>query len=229
MASLDWELSRHDGVTLVRLVVTAETEEWIRIESRLQPVWPPRRQGVPAAGWDDSGFEGRVGPADRLVLGYASPATPVDPPARLRVQGDGPTPDGTAETARQLVRTLGESAPPRDAVPTPAGAASEPPAGQHRSSDEPAQPAVEGVEAVEPWFEAVEGRLAEAERLAGVAGADEARGAIEAVGGIAAVRQLQERLEQDRQKLQQLGQRHGYLADRLAAVDIPLSTLERVT
>lgn len=279
MASLDWEHSRRDGVTLVELVVTAETEEWIRIESRLQPVWPPRRQGVPVAGWDEDGFEGRVGPNDRLVLGYASPAAPVDPPARLRTVEE-TRHDAAEVTARELVRTLGESAPPREAVPTPDCAASTGgPAsggdGGSQSRDSGGGPVTNGestdghspdgreaaierehaeqpdgvdrpgersetvdrsqsvaggaLEAVEPWFEGVEHRLARAERLAGVAGADEARAAIDDAGGIEAVRQLQGRIERDRRQLRELGRRHGRIADRLDTVEIPLSTLERVT
>jgi len=243
MASLDWELTRRNGVTLVELVVTAEAEEWIRVDSRLEPVWPPRRQGVPAAGWDGTGFEGRVGPDDPLVLGYASPAAPVEPPARLETPvPDGSPSDGAAVSARALVRTLGESAPPRDVVPAaPPGGLSD--SGDRRGPDRtsrpapPSRPAAPGSgspaeadpAAIEPWFDQVETRTAEAERLAEVTGADEAREAVETAGGIEAVRELRKRLAADRQRLRELGERQRQLADRLAAVEIPLSTLERVT
>jgi len=247
MASLDWELTRRDGVTLVELLVTAEAEEWIRVDSRLEPVWPPRRQGVPAAGWDGTGFEGCVGPDDPLVLGYASPAAPVEPPARLeRPVPDGSPPDDGAVSARALVRTLGESAPPRDVVPTEPpdggtpdhGSRGRPdPAPRSATPSRPAEGSAPGggsqaeadPGAIEPWFDRVETRTAEAERLAAVTGADEAREAVETAGGIDAVRALREQLETDRQRLRELGERQRQLADRLAAVDIPLSTLERVT
>jgi hypothetical protein len=84
MVTLDWETERTDGVTLVRLYVTAECRQRVRVENRLDgPVWPPRCEGQPAAGWDDGAFEGVVTPEDRLVAGYATPAPPTDPPVEL--------------------------------------------------------------------------------------------------------------------------------------------------
>ena len=227
MASLSWDLTRRDGVTLVELVATAEAEEWIRVTSRLQPVWPPRRQGVPVAGWDGASFEGRVGPDAPLVLGYASPATPQEPPARLEpVDADGQPPDGAGVSPRAIVRTLGESAPPRDVVPA------DPPASQADRGGRTASrtaTADDPTAAIDPWLDAVEKRLAEAERLADVAGVEEARGAVDTVGGIDGARRLRAQLEADRRHLRTLGERQQRLADRLAAVEIPLSTLERVT
>ncbi|PSP91467.1 hypothetical protein BRC87_03005 [Halobacteriales archaeon QS_4_66_20] len=227
MASLSWDLTRRDGVTLVELVATAEAEEWIRVTSRLQPVWPPRRQGVPVAGWDGASFEGRVGPDAPLVLGYASPAAPQEPPARLEpVDADNEPPDGAGVSPRAIVRTLGESAPPRDVVPVDPSASQADGGGctaaGTATADDPAA-------AIDPWLDAVEERLAEAERLADVAGVEEARGAVDTVGGIEGARRLRAQLEADRRHLRALGERQQRLADRLAAVEIPLSTLERVT
>jgi hypothetical protein len=257
MASLSWDLTRHNGVTLVELVVTADAEEWVRVNSRLRPVWPPRRQGVPVAGWDDACFEGRVGPDAPLVLGYASPAAPADPPVELEPVGaDGEFLADDRVSPRAIVRALGESAPPRDVVPTgdtrersgratttdrdraaadrsPGTSNGIDPATEDREpqSTEAGREShsTEEVEAIEPWFEAIEGRVEEAERLADVTGVDEARGAVTAVGGIEAARELRERLEADRRRLRALGERQRQLADQLAAVQIPLSTLERVT
>lgn len=265
MASLSWDLTRRDGVTLVELVATAEAEEWIRVTSRLQPVWPPRRQGVPVAGWDGASFEGRVGPDAPLALGYASPAAPQEPPARLEpIDADDGPPDGAGVSPRAIVRTLGESAPPRDVVPVDPSASqadggsctagrtataddrssrtrsttgapgSEPDqtAGTAGGSDRTAAGAASGGNpgaAIDPWLDAVEERLAEAERLADVAGVEEARGAVDTVGGIDGARRLRAQLEADRRHLRTLGERQQRLADRLAAVEIPLSTLERVT
>lgn len=113
MATLDWNLTRSDGVTLVEVVVTSETTEQVRIESSLTPVWPPRRQGVAVSGWDGPTFDGTVEPDAPLVVGYASPADPVDPPATVT---DAPAEDGLL-SPRTLVRALGDAAPPRDAVP----------------------------------------------------------------------------------------------------------------
>jgi hypothetical protein len=84
MVTLDWETDRTDGVTLVRLYVTAEDRRRVRVENRLDgPVWPPREEGQPAAGWDDDAFEGVVTPDHRLVAGYATPAPPTEPPAEV--------------------------------------------------------------------------------------------------------------------------------------------------
>ena len=94
MVTLDCETERTDGVTLVRLYVTAEHRRRVRVENRLDgPVWPPRREGQPVAGWDGRTFEGVVAPGERLVAGYATPAQPADPPAE--VVADDPAAPGT--------------------------------------------------------------------------------------------------------------------------------------
>jgi len=140
MATLDWQLTRAGEVTLVELLVTSDADTRVEIESALRPVWPPRRENRPAAGWDGAGFEGTVAAGEPLVLGYASPDDPVEPPATIvetapADSDDPPTPD-------ELVRALGDARPPRDAVPTPDN--SPPEAGRaagsapvDRSSDDP--------------------------------------------------------------------------------------------
>jgi hypothetical protein len=114
-----------------------------RIGNRLDgPVWPPRREGVPAAGWDDGGYEGVVEAEDRRALGYASPLqsgespaeaedspaeAPSEPPAELvwtERAGDSESPDAEA-TPEEVVRSLGDPRPPADAVPTPRSGDSE--------------------------------------------------------------------------------------------------------
>jgi len=117
MATLDWHVTEADGVALVSLVVESETTEQVRVTDRLDgPVWPPRRQGVPEEGWDGDGdgYEGVVEADERLLLGYASPADPTEPPARVTTLGPGESAGDT--TAREVVRTLGDPTPPRDAV-----------------------------------------------------------------------------------------------------------------
>lgn len=114
MATLDWTCETVDGVTLVELVVTAEQSERVRIESNLSPVWPPRRQGRPEAGWDGERFEGQVDADDRLVVGFASPAEPVEPPVDLSTE---PPADNDDIDPRDVIRALGDGVPPRDAVP----------------------------------------------------------------------------------------------------------------
>lgn len=298
MVSLDWQLTDADGVTLVQLLLTGDTDLRVEVESNLRPVWPPRQQGRPAAGWTETGFEGVVAADERLVLGYASPADPTEPPARVvetePVAGD--LTDDRPEP-RDLVRSLGAAGPPRDAVPLPdedterageagrpgspgrAGEATTPQAGSdgqggNRSvtvsgvdgmpsrnghgSDGSGQADVSRVEqqrdptgdrstdgsrgsgkgsyaadrspgeAVEAWLGAVERRVETAERLATAETVPEARAAVRAAGGIGAVRALCADLEADRRRFEALETGEGQLGERLADVEIPLSTLERL-
>lgn len=252
MATLDWQLRRTGEVTLVELSVRGDRDQRVRVESRLRPVWPPRRQGVPVRGWDDHAFEGTVERDRPLVVGYASPAPPEEPPARITETG---SPDeDAAVTPRTLVRTLGDARPPRDVLReatrpaddgttngpddgTPSaiddgcsqetsgaaafgGSARHPPPAESRTGDQPATPTA--------WFDGVESRLDEADRLADATDADEIRAAVEAVGGIEAVRELKAQLDADRRQLREMRRRSDALADRLTAADLPLATLERV-
>lgn len=124
MATLDWQLRRTDEVTLVELSVHSDREQRVRIESRLTPVWPPRRQGVPARGWQDDTFEGTVDGDRPLVVGYATPAPPAEPPAEITETGHAA--EDEAVTPHTLVRTLGDARPPRDALGSRRSAAEEP-------------------------------------------------------------------------------------------------------
>ncbi|SIR57412.1 hypothetical protein SAMN05421858_2896 [Haladaptatus litoreus] len=146
MVTLRWTTDeRSDGrktITLVELVIenSTETPVRIRVGNRLDGrVWPPHREGVPETGWDDGGFEGVVAAGERRSLGYASPSEltgPDDVPAEIvwteraaeprseetlrRSDFDGG--DSSEEiqpTAESVVRALGDSRPPADAVAIP--------------------------------------------------------------------------------------------------------------
>jgi len=251
MATLDWKFDRTGEVTLVELSVRSDRAQRVRIESRLRPVWPPRRQGVPVQGWDDSSFEGTVGGDEPLVVGYATPAPPEEPPAEI-TGTDSPEQEATV-TPDTLVRALGDSRPPRDALSGPErpGASAdatvqfERTAGAHKAdpphADGGVATAARGVarkqptatanpKPVEPaaWFEAVESRIGTTERLAGATDADEIRAAVDEAGGIDAVRELQAQLDADRRQLREIRRRSEALAEQLSAVELPLATLERV-
>jgi len=153
MVTLDWELERSDGVTLVEVYVTAQRRRRVRVANRLDgPVWPPRRHGQPADGWDDGTIEGVVEPDDRLVAGYATPAAPAEPPVELVGDepvtddpdvGDPPACGSIEETPAGVVRSLGDPVVPRDAVPVPDDGPD--PSGHTEPSDPtPASPAEEG-------------------------------------------------------------------------------------
>lgn len=222
MASLNCHTASVDGVTLVELLVTADTPTRVRVENRLDgPVWPPRRQGVPAAGWSDEGFEGVV--ADRLVLGYASPADPVDPPAALvetaPVEGDSGGTDGPP-TPRELVRRLGRATPPRAAVAPADPSPSEPTLDTDRQPGPPP--------ALEAWFETVEAAIVDAERLAEVDSIPDATAAVADAGGLEAVADLRESLVADRHALRRTAARCVTLADRAQEAEIPVETLARL-
>jgi len=236
MATLDWTCDRTDGVTLVELRVTGETGQRVRVQSTLEPVWPPRRQGQPATGWDGASFEGNLEDGS-LVVGYASPAEPTDPPAKLQpVSGDEQGID-----PGDVVRALGAGTPPRDAVPREAGGAGGgetsqsvepvPPNQQTATSPEPpgkGDPAPTLPPAVEAYFTAVEQRLAAAEQLSDSETVEQARKAVSAAGGMDAVDGLNEQLQADRVRLDQLGQRQRALTERLARTEIPVAHLERL-
>ncbi len=141
MVTLDWQVAATGETTLVELFVTSDTEMRVEISSNLEPVWPPRRQSRPVAGWDGSGFEGVVSAGEPLVLGYASPDDPVEPPATIvdtepvTESSEGPP------TPEALVRELGEAGPPRDAVPAHGSASTHPHETGHSRRDDGTHPA----------------------------------------------------------------------------------------
>ena len=215
MVSLRWDLTRVEEVTLVELAVASEHDAAVTIRSDVAPVWPPRRRGQPAAGWEGDSFQGRVAAGERLVLGYASPGAPVEPPARV-VHTAPPGGSDGPPTARALVRSLGEASPPRDALSV---------------SDRDSRDAVS---AGGETHTGVLQRLRAAERLSAARTESERRAAVRAVGGLERVRGLAAELEADRCRLGVVPRHEtgtpGQLAlrQRLAAVDVPVSTLEQV-
>lgn len=241
MPTLDWQLTAAADVTFVQVAVSSDTERAVRVDNRLAgPVWPPRAEGLPASGWDEDGYEGTV-PADRpLVLGYASPAEPREPPVELVDRGR-PADDSEPTTPREVVHALGEAGPPRAAVPeiesgtvggsttengsVPDGAAvaERPAARQGDGVDGPHAPA-----AVDAWLEALGRRTEQAERLADVSSVAAAREAIASTGGMEAVRQLDAQLEADEEALERVRTRLASIEARLDDVEVPTATLDRL-
>lgn len=242
MATLEANCRTAGGVTLVEVCVTAARPRRVRVENRLEgPVWPPRSDGVPEPGWDGEGFEGQVGADDRLVLGYASPADPVDPPARIADEGE---PGDREPTPQAVVKALGRREPPRAAMPggadgadsavTPGGprsgpdtesdtdGTSGPDTGPGSGSDGSAGTPVDA------WFAGVESRLEAAEDLVAATSVEEAEAAVERTGGIDAVRRLQKRVQEDRAVLARLDRRCSRARERAEAVDVPVEALARL-
>lgn len=242
MATLDWDLTRTGEVTLVELAVGSEFDQHVCIESQLTPVWPPRRQGVPQRGWDGSTFEGTVSQDSELVFGYASPAEPAEPPATITAT-EPPSADETVRP-RDIVHTLGDASPPRDTFGRTHSEKSERPPVTQESTEtdqatqvetEPRQGSEHGTDTEhqqprEPtaWFDAVESRVTTTEQLARTTDAGEVRAAVDELGGIEDIRALQAQLNADRRRLTEVQQRSETLAERLASVELPLATLERI-
>lgn len=254
---LDWTTETVDGVTLVSVRLTNETptDRRIRLENRLDgPVLPPRRQGVPEAGWNDRGYETVVPAGERVAVGYACPAPPCDPPVDL--VADERALDGVDDTeeasAVGVVRRLGTADPPRDAVPTPESADVQPPEqdpddavdadglGRPRvddAADTTAAPTTVAVadedsvtdlpEPVSEWLDAVETRVNRAEALTdpSVVAATEA---LADAGGLAAVDDLPEKVAADAADLRAVAARAEALAERAETTDVSLAPLRRL-
>jgi hypothetical protein len=123
MVTVDASATAVDGVTLVTVTLTGDgVARRVRVEQQLDgPVWPPRREGRPADGWDERGYEGVVPADERLALGYATPAPPAESPVAItEKEPASEDTDGRPTEPAEVVRMLGDPAPPRDAVPLPA-------------------------------------------------------------------------------------------------------------
>jgi len=112
-----------DGITLVTVRLAGDgAARRVRVDNRLDgPVWPPRREGRPVSGWDESGYEGVVPAEGHLSLGYATPAPAEETP--VTVETIATVRDGASasapDTPADVIRRLGDPAPPREAVPVP--------------------------------------------------------------------------------------------------------------
>ncbi len=234
MVSLDCHTTTAGGVTLVTLRLESEAATHVRVAHRLDgALWPPRRQGVPAAGWDKNGFEGVVD--GTLALGYATPADPdtAEQPARI-VETRPPSDDGDL-SPETLIREFGAGTPPRDAVSPGVPATT---VADVDGTETGSESAVRGDDgggrregpppAVTAWLAAVERRLGDAENLASATSLDDATAAVAGVGGAEEVQSLQEQLAADGEALRALARECDELADRAEAVEVPVETLARL-
>lgn len=211
MPTLECSAVRESGVTLVQARLASDDRRQVSVEAtHASPVWPPRRQGVTAAGWSDEGWSGVVPAHGTVALGYATPGTVDGRPLRIAESGS-PDDDGGA-TAEDIIRSLGDARPPRDAVE---GATT---GGDSRSTARSVD---------RDGLAAIATRLERAEALAAVDSVEAARTAVEDAGGMAAVRDLAAQVERDRERLEALGRRVDDLRRR-AAVEIPVEDLGRL-
>lgn len=140
MLDAEWNLTEVAEVALVEVSVHNPTavDRRVRVENRLDgPTLPPRTGGVPEAGWDADGYAGVVPAGERLRLGFASPATPTEPPVAVEDAGRADDEDGAGSAggadAVAAVRLLDDGAPPADALPAAGGAGDEPAVGTDAS------------------------------------------------------------------------------------------------
>jgi len=254
---VDWTLDERDGVSLVqvRLENRTETRRRVRVSNQMDgDLLPPRREGVPEAGWDADGYSGTLAPEASLALGYACLGDPVRPPVEVTDEGRAdPSPDGTDPTADAAVRELGSAAPPASAVPVDAfGAprAGDAAPGQSRLEgasadtssapssrtvpddvdDADGNPETVGVDCdrdADDWLDGVERRVERCERLTG-ATVTEAADVLSEVGGLDGAETLSARVSEDATALRALAERASRLADRAEETDVPVEALRRI-
>ncbi|MFC6952246.1 hypothetical protein [Halorubellus litoreus] len=121
--------SRRDGVTFATVVVENPSSERRRVRLAVScegALWPPRRRGVPAAGWDADGVTLTVAAGGVRGVGFATPASTVDvecvaTEGRGGVESEAVAADGSEEPNAPdvdgVVRALGSFAPPLAATP----------------------------------------------------------------------------------------------------------------
>ncbi|ACV47172.1 MULTISPECIES: DUF7857 domain-containing protein [Halomicrobium] len=256
MVSVDASATAIDGVTLVTVSLASDgLARRVRVEQRLDgPVWPPRCEGEPEPGWDESGYEGVV-PADgRLALGYATPAPPARQPVAVEEREVVPdAEDAAGEDATAVLQRLGDPSPPRDGVPAPAAVRADPrpdcdtapaveetpddpghvPAPEQPAGDESTEQTVPdrragSTDPVTDWLDGVEERVTTLERLDAVETVPEATTTLQSTGGLAPGRRAARACGADRRRLLAVADRARRLADRIEATDPPLSSLERL-
>ncbi|QCJ47038.1 hypothetical protein [Haloprofundus sp. MHR1] len=252
---LSWSVDHAEGISFVTVRVTNDTrvDQRIRVENRLAgPVLPPRRAGVPEAGWDDSGYETVVPATESASVGYACPADADEPPVELVEAGrvDGPERRDATPTTEEALRRCGVARPPREAVTVPEpndGSGDEHRVDEHRvdehrtdgrerrgperdagrdGAERRATPA-EVPEPVDVWFDGVRARIGRAETLTGASVA-EATTTLETLGGLGAAERLPARLERDATALRAIATNAERLADRAESTDVPVEALGRL-
>lgn len=167
---LEYRIEEHAGITLVEAELSNphRRARYVEVVSALDgPVLPPRESGYPADGWDDTGYRGTVEAGACLVLGYASPAPPADPPLTIESVEASPD-DRTTRSPGGIVRSLGDPRPPTDALADAERGASEQRSNAEVGGESTMPPAIGA------WFDAVATRLdgddaVDTDRLAAVA------------------------------------------------------------
>ena len=213
----------------------------VRVENGLDgPVLPPRREGVPAAGWDEDGFTGTVPANSQVGIGYACPTadgdaaevTPSDPgpnsdpdpgvpPVSLDVLGPADADEPReSDHVDDAVRALGRATPPADAVPASPTVGPGVRVADRRARHPGERPDSNSSGVPDPvtaWLDAVETRIERADRLTD-APADEAAAVLEGCG-VDGVADLPDDLDGDIAALRAVGDRLEHLLGRATAAE----------
>lgn len=258
---LTWTVERDAGISLVccRVHNDDAVRRRIRIENRLDgPVLPPRRAGVPEAGWDATGVTLRLAPDERRALGFAVPAQPIEPPVEVvdieTVEPNAntseigqPTDDGISSAAAAALRDLADHRPTRSTV-------------TERTVDVPENDLGGGVESIELGpveFDGTDNDDSDRERNSiGVdppstancieewfdaietrlelteqltdADLETATAVVEKSDGVDELAALDERVTADTERLREVIDRASSLAARAESTDAPIEALERL-
>jgi hypothetical protein len=161
--------TRRHGVTFVHAIVENESSERRRVRLAVDgegATWPPRRRGVPEAGWDEDGVTLTVAAGNVRGVGFATPALVADDAVVVTAstpRGDvedanaswGSTPTAASKSSGEstpsadgVVRALGGFAPPLAATPressTDAGRESSTNADRESSTNADREPSLRG-------------------------------------------------------------------------------------
>ncbi|MFD1570944.1 hypothetical protein [Halorubrum laminariae] len=251
---LTWTVERDGGASLVRCRVRNDeaVPRRVRLDSRLDgPVLPPRRRGVPEAGWDATGVVVRLAPGKSRAVGFAALADPVEPPVEMRVtelETDADTTRIPGESDQSLtvpagtptltaIHTLGDHRPPRETVTGEIfDRSSDPDVGTDQAGDGGGDASGDGREndgddavptAVDEWLDAVADRVERAERITD-ADLATATAVVEETGGLRGLSDLDRRVDADTERLRVVSERTAALAARADATDVPIESLERL-
>ncbi|MFD1567582.1 hypothetical protein [Halolamina litorea] len=237
---LDWTQTATAGVTLVTVQLRNEraSDRRVRLANRLDgPVLPPRRHGVPEAGWEREEVTTVVPAGGTTALGYACPAPAATPPVSL--EAIGAPGDGASATATDAARSLGDHRPPSDVLrsggesdgpdttdktgtnDTTAATRTTPPGG---AADGPTPAIPEEANPLSVYRERVE----TAEAL-GAVGVPAAASLLEASGGLTGVESLAAGLHADARVLRAIAAAAERLADRADAATPPTEALARLS
>jgi len=222
---LDWTQQSAGAVTLVSVSLCNEraTDRRVRLANRLDgPVLPPRREGVPEAGWDRDGATTVVPAGETVALGYACPAPASTPPVGVKDVGAVNGADSEIDPA-DAVRELGDHRPPRDVVEGGEDESTKP--NDEESTSSVDVPQREPTTIAPQSLEEHRARIETVEAL-GVASVQDAADLLETTDGIDA---LAAQLETDARELRALATAAEALADRAAAAAPPTEALRRLS